>query len=93
MPDTVYCFQLAATRSRVLNATISKEDWIWHVTKHLCGVRHPSPGRNDPNRMCFSGFTPVNDPFGNAVRKMALNDDYEPLNGATSLAFCVKQDG
>lgn len=79
------CFLLAKDLSGPVASTvrgISEEEWLWHIVQHMRGVRHKqdySPATH----------TRLWDPVGYAVRKIALNDNYQPLTGSvyTSLSY------
>lgn len=57
-----------------IEASISEEEWMWHLVVHMCNARHPADSTPDPMTMLI-------DPVGNSVRELALNNDYEPLRG------------
>lgn len=79
MPNSL-CFRQAHGSTKggphVL-ASISEEEWMWHLVMHMCNARHPADSTSDPITMLI-------DPVGNSIRVLALNNDYEPLKGKTT---------
>ncbi|KIX05994.1 uncharacterized protein Z518_03968 [Rhinocladiella mackenziei CBS 650.93] len=84
MADSL-CFRDAFLRTQsaapeVTTPRITQEEYLRHLVRHMCSVRHPSDSKRDHFVFQF-------EPVGNCLRELALNDDYEPLNEAEAQQY------
>jgi len=57
---------------------ITEDEYMGHLLAHFRGVRHPHDSGKDTT-------VSKSDPFGAAIRDMALKTDYQPLEGKSIL--------
>lgn len=73
------CFR----RLNFVSTPESREGDIWHMVQHMRGIRHfPSCWRPKPSARGAYGesLTAVGDPVGHSIKRIAVMDNYEPLN-------------